>query len=335
MTALLIVVLLLAAAFTVLNGLRDAASTVAVSVRTRALTPTVAILLAAVFNFAGATLSTGFANSLQERFFIPGPGTEGLGIVLGAFTAALAWGLWRWRLGYPCSSTHALIGGVAGASGAAILKGHPPMESLLPMVVALVLLPLLLCPIIAFILTYLLIFPTAWLARYAPHGSVQRKFRCAQAVTTSALAFGHGMQDSARIVAILGFALATAGLPWHETGMLWLALGVGALLTAGTLLGGWRIAYTLGSRLARLDPMRGMVSQAVSSVMLLIAAIGLYLPLSTTQLSAASVVGAGATQGLAAVNRRLSIKILGAWVLTPLACAAGAAVVYLALSPLL
>ncbi|MCW1249208.1 inorganic phosphate transporter [Acaricomes phytoseiuli] len=332
-------VLLLAAGFTVLNGLRDAASTVAVAVRTRALTPTIAILLAAIFNFIGAALSTGFAASLRDQLFIMRPGVEGLAILLGAFCAALAWGLWQWRIGYPSSSTHALIGGIAGASGAAVLKGHPPLEGLMPMVLTLVVLPLLLSPVIAFVVAYLLVFPVAWLTRYAQHGSVQRKFRQAQAVTTSALALGHGLQDSARIVAVLAFALAAAELPsGTEDGsqlMAWLAIGVGLLLTAGTLLGGWRIAYTLSSKLIRVDPMRGMVSQAVSSVILLVGAIGMHLPLATTQLSTAGITGAGAHQGFARINLWLGGKIFGAWLLTPVACGLGAAVVYLAVSPLL
>lgn len=331
----LVLICLLAAGFAMLNGIRDVASTVAVAVRTRALTPTIAVVLAAFFNLLGASLSAGFALALHEQLFVLRPGAEGLSMILAALIAALIWGIQQWWVGYPSSSTHALFGGIAGAAGAAMLKGAPGLAGLDSTLFALVLLPLLISPVIAFALSYLLVFPIAWFYRYAQPNNINRRFRRAQAVAASSVAFGHGLQDGSRIAALLLFALAAAGLGNLEHTIWWLTAGVGVFLTIGTLAGGWRIAYTLSDRLVKVDPMRGFVSQAVSAVMLLIGSIGLHLPLATTQLTTASIVGAGMNQRFPATNGRLAGKILLAWFVTPVVCAVMAGVLYLALSPLL
>ncbi|WP_285727014.1 inorganic phosphate transporter [Psychromicrobium xiongbiense] len=333
--ALLVVVCLLAAAFTVLNGVRDASAAVALAVRTRALTPTVAVVLAGAFNLLGAALSGGFALSLHDQLFVLRAGPEGLTILLGAFLAASIWGAWQWRIGYPSSSTHGLIGGIAGAAGASLLKGYPPMVGLGDTLVVVVVLPLLISPILAFVLSYLLVYPVMWLSRYAQPNSINRRFRRAQAVATTAVAFGHGLQDGSRVAALMVFAFIAVGVP--ATGsLLWVfTVLAGVFLCAGTLLGGWRISYMLSERLVRVDPLRGLVSQVVSATMLLLGGIALHLPLATTQLTTASVIGVGTTHRLMAANWRLTLKIVSNWLLTPVVCALGAAIFYLALSPLI
>lgn len=333
--AFLVLICLLAAAFSTLNGLRDAASTIAVAVRTRALTPTVAVVLAAFFNLLGALLSGGFALTLHNQLFVLRPGPEGLAIILAALVAALIWGIQQSWIGYPSSSTHALLGGIAGAAGAAMLKGSPGLSGLDTTLLFLVILPLLISPVIAFAVSYVLVFPIAWFYRHAQPSNINRRFRRAQAVAASSVAFGHGLQDGSRIVALLLFAFVAAGLGDLEGSIWWLTGGVGIFLTLGTLAGGWRIGYTLSDRLVKVDPMRGFVAQTVSATMLLIGSIGLHWPLATTQLTTASIIGAGVNQRFSVLNVRLVGKIVSAWFATPLICAVIAGVLYLALSPLL
>lgn len=329
-----VLVCLLTAGFTVFNGLRDAPSTVAVAVRTRALTPTVAVILAAFFNLIGALFSGAFAASLGDQLFVLTPGTAGLAVLIAALLAALLWGLYQWRIGYPSSSTHALIGGIAGASVAAMIKGEQPPSGLVAAVTWLVIVPLVISPIIAFLLSYLMVFPLAWLSRYAQPNNINRRFRRVQGVAASAVAFGHGLQDGSRVVALMFFALAALGDNASDAVIWWVVLAAGILLTVGTLAGGWRIAYTLANRLVRVDPMRGLVAQSVSAIMLFVGGFGLHLPLATTQLTTAAVVGAGANQRFATSNVRLSGKISLFWLLTPVCCAMGGGIFYLALTPL-
>ncbi|WP_394940571.1 inorganic phosphate transporter [Psychromicrobium sp. YIM B11713] len=333
--AFFILLCLFTATFAVFNGLRDASSTVAVAVRTRALTPTVAVLLAGVFNLIGALLSGGFAVSLQTQVFNFASGTTGLAILLAAVLAALFWGIYQWWIGYPSSSTHALISGIAGAAWVAGLKGASPSTGLGEAVVWLVLLPLLISPVFAFVFSYLVVFPVAWLSRYAQPNDINRRFRRIQGITASAVAFGHGLQDGSRTVALMLFALSAAGLSNSGAEVWWLTSAVGLLMMAGTLLGGWRISYTMAHRLVRVDPMRAVTAQSVSALMLFVAGFGFHLPLATTQLTTAAVLGAGANQRFAAGNIRLAGRIMLFWLLTPVSSAVFGGILYLALSPLL
>ncbi|AJT42384.1 inorganic phosphate transporter [Psychromicrobium lacuslunae] len=332
--ALFVVVCVLTAGFTVFNGLRDAPSTVAVAVRTRALTPTIAVILAAFFNLVGALFSGAFAATLGDQLFVLSPGTAGLAVLIAALVAALLWGLYQWWLGFPSSSTHALIGGIAGASVAAMIKGEQPPSGLVEAVIWLVVLPLLISPVVAFLLSYLVVFPLAWLSRYAQPNNINRRFRRVQGIAASAVAFGHGLQDGSRVAALMLFAISALGIGLPDESIWWVVAAAGVLLTAGTLIGGWRIAYTLANRLVRVDPLRGLVAQSVSAVMLFVGGFGLHLPLATTQLTTAAIVGAGANQRFATSNARLSGKIALSWLLTPACCAVAGGIFYLALTPL-
>lgn len=334
-TALLIVVLAAAACFAFLNGFRDASAAIALPLRTRALTPTLAVLLAAFFNFVGALMSLILALSLHDKLFAIPSGVDGLAILAAGVAAAVLWGIYQWWRGYPSSSTHALIGGLVGAGFGAVLKGEAPISdvngSILPVVVA----PLLLSPVVAMVFGYLFVYPAVWGSRYSQPSSVHRKVRQAQAVGAGAVALGHGMQDGQRTIAIVVMALEAAGLNNDGGVPVWVVICSAALLALGTLGGGWRIVYTLGTRLVRLDPMRGFVAQMTSGVLLFVGAMALHLPLSTTHTTTSATIGAGMNQPNARVNRRLWLKILRAWVATPVVSAAVALILYLALSPLI
>lgn len=328
------VVVLFAAAFAFLNGFRDASTSVALAVRTRALTPTVAVLLAALFNFAGAALSGLLALQVSRTWISLPPGENGLTILIAGLLSAVVWGVYTWWRGIPSSSTHALVGGLAGAGLASVLVGGNAVDGVNNSLLFQVVLPLLLSPVLAFVGAYLLVWPATWAARYTPPSVVNSRSRRTQAIAAGAVAFGHGLQDGQRTGAVLLLALLAAGLSDGAAMPGWVPLLTAAMLTAGTLAGGWRISYTIGYRLTRIDPLRGFVAQLYSSVLLLLGAIGLHWPVSTTHTVTAAVLGAGSNQGFPVTNRRLVLKILAFWVLTPVLTAAAAFVLELSLSPL-
>ncbi|WP_026556633.1 inorganic phosphate transporter [Arthrobacter sp. 35W] len=335
-TVLLVAALALAAAFAFLNGFRDVSTAVAVAVRTRALTPTVAVLLACLFNVLGALLSVTFATAMREKLFTLPTGEDGLGLLIAGLAGACLWGVHQWWRGYPSSSTHALIGSLAGASLASLLVGESPLQGLDTTVLTLVVLPLLLSPVIALALSYVAVFPAMWAARNAQPNYVNRRVRRMQSVAAAAVAFGHGLQDGARTTTMVLLALAAASLAGGTGAVpLWVPIFTAAMLGAGTLAGGWRVSHTLGTRLAKIDPMRGLVAQLVSAVMLFIGAIALHLPLSTTHTVTSATVGAGLNQRFTVINGPLVLRILGAWVATPIVSALLGGILYLAISPII
>jgi PiT family inorganic phosphate transporter len=327
-------VVLLTAAFAFLNGFRDVPNAVALAVRTRALTPTVAVLLAAFFNLLGALLSASVVVAVSHTWIHVPDGTGGLSILMASVASACAWGLLMWWRGIPSSSTHALVGGLAGAGLASLAVGGVGVGGVDRSLVVQVLLPLLLSPIVAYIGSYLLVFPATFAARHTQPNVVNQRFRRSQAVAAGAVAFGHGLQDGQRVGAVLLLALVAAGYADGDSIPLWIALVSAVMIAAGTLFGGWRIAHTIGYKITRVDPLRGSVAQTFSAVMLFIGAIALQAPISTTHTVTASVLGAGENQQFAVTNRKLVLQILGLWVVTPAAAGTVAFVFALALSPL-
>jgi PiT family inorganic phosphate transporter len=332
--AALVLVVALAAGFAFLNGFRDVSNAVALSTRTRALTPSIAVLLAAVFNFVGAMLSGTFVLAFTQSWITLPDGTSGLTMLTSALAASILWGVYAWWRGIPLSSTNSLVGGLIGAGSASILVGGNSIGGVDGIVVTQVVLPLVLSPLIAFGAAYLLVWPVTWAARYTQPNVVNRRFRRAQAVSSAAVAFGHGLQDGQRTAAVILLAIVAAGFSGGDDVPLWILLLTAVMLTAGTLLGGWRISHTLGHKLIRVDPLRGFVAQTLTSVMLFIGAIGFQLPLSTTHTLTASVLGGGVNQRFHTVNRLLVRRILLFWVATPLVTAIAAFILELALSPL-
>lgn len=335
-TVFLVSTIALAACFAFLNGFRDVSTAVAVAVRTRALTPTVAVLMAGLFNVLGALLSVGFAAAMHDRLVTLPSGEDGLGLLTASLAGTCLWGIYQWWRGYPSSSTHALIGSLVGASLASTLVGEHPLQGLDSTLITLVVLPLLLSPVIAFALSYVAVFPAVWGARYSQPNLVHLQVRRMQSVAAAAVAFGHGLQDGARTTTVLLLALGAAGLAAADHSVpLWVPVFTAVMLCAGTLAGGWRISHTLGTRLGRIDPMRGLVAQSISAVLLFVGAIAFHLPLSTTHTVTSSIVGAGLNQRFSTTNGPLMLRILGTWVLTPIATAAMGAVLYLAISPII
>lgn len=333
---LLVAVVAVTGGFAVLNGFHDVSNSVATAVRTRALTPSIAVVMAAVFTGFGALLSTSLALAISELWIGLPRGDTGLAILLSGLIAACLWGLYTWWRGYPSSSTHALIGGIIGSGAGSALVGGPGLLEPASHLWLQLALPLLLSPLLAFVLAYVLVYPVLWLNRHTQPSLVNRRNRMSQSVAAAAVALGHGLQDGQRSMAVILMALTAAGLVADGGGMPgWVQVFCAVLLAAGTLLGGWRITHTLGYRMVKIDPMRGSVAQGVSAVMLFAGAIGFAMPLSTTHTVSAAIVGSGANQRFSTVNVTLVLRVVGIWVLTAIVCAVLGAVFYLALHPLL
>ncbi|MFD1214356.1 anion permease [Arthrobacter sp. GCM10027362] len=333
---LLAVVILASGCFAFINGFHDVSNSVATPVRNRALTPTVAVVLAAFFNFIGVLLSTGLAILLGETIIGLPAGNAGLGILLAGLLSACCWGIYTWWRRMPSSSTHALVGGLLGAGAASAFLGSGGVASGDGLVWRQLFLPLLLSPVLAFALAWLAVYVATWAVRFRTPSEVHRGTRMLEAVLAGAFSLGHGMQDGQRTMSVVLLALIAAGQLADGAGIPpWVPLFAAALLSAGALCGGWRISHTLGSRLVRIDPLRGATAQTVSSAMLFLGAITLHIPLSSTHTMAAAILGAGANQRFDTVRWRVANRMLGTWAATAFASALFGAIFYLALDPLL
>ena len=306
----LILIISVALFFDFTNGFHDAANAIATSVSTRALTPRVALVMAAVMNFVGAYLGTAVAKTVGSGIVDAPEGNQGLVLVLAALFGAIAWNLLTWYFGLPSSSTHALIGGLIGASLAA--ANQVKWDGVLEKVV----IPMLVSPVVGVVLGYLLMTAILWIFRRAQPGRVNRGFRQAQTVSAAAMALGHGLQDAQKTMGVIVLALVTAGVQDSFDVPIWVVALVATALGLGTYAGGWRIMRTLGRRIVHLDPPRGFAAETTASSVLYTAAYVFQAPISTTHTITSAILGAGATRRLSAVRWGVAGNIVTAWVLT-------------------
>src|SRR3954451_25379052 len=318
----LLVIVVVALVFDYTNGFHDAANAIAVAVSTKALTPRVALGLAAVMNLVGALISTKVATTVGSGIIDPPTGPGGLEVVFAALIGAIAWNLITWYFGLPSSSSHALIGGLVGAALAAA-------ESVQwSGIVDKVIIPMVLSPLIGFGLGYLLMLALLWTFRHRNAHKTQRGFRHAQILSSAAMAFGHGTQDAQKTMGIITLALVTSGeLSTFEV-PLWVILASALAISAGTYSGGFRIIRTLGRRVIQLTPSGGFAAQTVASGVMIATATVFAVPVSTTHITTTSIMGVGATRRLSAVRWGVAGNIVLAWIVTLPAAAAVAAVAY-------
>lgn len=325
--------IVLVCAFGFLNGFRDASTAVALTVRTRALTPSVAVVLTAGFNVLGTLAGAWLLRMIGTVFVSLPEGRGGLTMLSAALVAAILWGIYSWWKGYPSSSTHALVGGLIGASIASALLGRSATGELDQVFWLAIGLPLILSPLLAFGAAFLATPAVTWMVRYTQPSQAHAGLRAAQSVGASIVAFGHGLQDGQRIVALFVVAALGTGAGFDRVPA-WAAVLAALALGVGTLAGGWRVTYTLSHRLVRMDPLRAFVSQLVTSAMLVFGSLGLHMPLSTNHMVVASVLGAGVNQDYASVNGPLVVRLIRFWLVTPLTTAALGLVFALAFAPL-
>ncbi|MGH3240540.1 MAG: inorganic phosphate transporter [Spirillospora sp.] len=319
--AVLVLVIVVALVFDYTNGFHDAANAIATAVSTRALTPRVALGMAAAMNMVGALLGVGVAKTVSEVINPPG-GLHGLTVVAAGVLGAITWNLITWYFGLPSSSSHALIGGVVGAGLAS--SSDVNWDSVLDKVA----IPMVLSPLVGFAMAYLLMVGILWTFRRAHPSRVGRRFRIAQTLSAASLALGHGLQDAQKTMGIIVLALVTTEHADGETVPWWVIILCAGALSAGTYAGGWRIMRTLGRKVIEVDPPKGFAAEATASIVLYATAFIWHAPISTTHTITSAIMGSGATKRLSAVRWGVAGNIITAWILTMPMAAAVAAVVY-------
>jgi PiT family inorganic phosphate transporter len=325
----LVAVVAVALFFDFTNGFHDTANAIATSVSTRAVSPRLAVLGAAVLNFLGAFVSLEVAATVAKG--IVDVDVVTLDVVLAGLVGAITWDLATWYWGLPTSSSHALIGGVAGAAvaaqGPSVLNGEGIVEK--------VMIPSFAAPLLGFAGAALVMLAILWIVRRRPPGQVNRVFRRLQLVSASFVAFTHGTNDAQKTMGIIALALISTGhLSADEFDVpFWVIVSAATAMAIGTYVGGWRIIRTLGQRIAKLEPPQGFAAEtATASILWFTGNVG--FPVSTTHTIAGSVLGAGASRRLSAVRWGVAGNILLAWVLTvPAAGAIGAVMEILTRAP--
>jgi PiT family inorganic phosphate transporter len=312
--------------FDFLNGLHDAANSIATIVSTRVLRPQYAVFWAAFFNFiaflffglhVAETLGTGI---IDANIVTPS-------VIFAALVGAIVWNVLTWIVGIPSSSSHALIGGLVGAGVAKAGSGAIVWAGLVKTVSAIVL-----SPLTGFVLALILVLAVAWIFVKQSPFAVDRTFRVLQFISASAYSLGHGGNDAQKTMGIIAVLLYSQGMLGDTFYVpLWVVLSCQSALALGTLFGGWRIVHTMGSKITRLNPMQGFCAETGGAITLF-AATWLGIPVSTTHTITGAIVGVGAARRVSAVRWGVAKSIVVAWVVTLPATAAISALSYLALS---
>jgi PiT family inorganic phosphate transporter len=311
MEFVLLALIAVALFFDFTNGFHDTANAIATSVSTRAVSPRVAVVGAAVLNFAGAFASFEVAATVAKGIVIPDVITPE--VVLAGLVGAITWDLITWYLGLPTSSSHALIGGIAGSALAAngwdVVQGDGIVQK--------VLIPSLAAPLLGVVGAGLFMLVIFWIIRRQHPGLVNRVFRRLQIVSAAFVAFTHGTNDAQKTMGIMALGLVSTGhlAADFERPPVWVIVSAAAAMGMGTYAGGWRIIRTLGQRVAKLEPPQGFAAEtATATILWFTAHYG--FPVSTTHTISGSVLGAGASRRLSAVRWGVAGNILVAWILT-------------------
>ena len=328
MLSLVVFVIVVALLFDFLNGFHDAANSIATVVSTRVLTPPQAVVWAAVFNFVaafgfGVNVATTVGRGVVQ------PDVVDPRLILAALIGAISWDVITWYWGLPTSSSHALIGGLAGA---AVVKAG--FAALVPAGLLKIGLFMVLSPLIGFVLGFLMMLATLWTFRAAHPGRVDRLFRRLQLVSAGAYSLGHGTNDAQKTMGVIAVLLFTTGRLGREFYVpYWVILAAHAAIGLGTLAGGWRIVRTMGMRITKLRPVGGFSAETAGAVTLIGTAIG-GIPVSTTHTISGSIMGVGAISRFSAVRWGVAGRIVSAWIFTIPAAALVSAVAWLLLRAL-
>ena len=307
-----------ALAFDYINGFHDAANSIATVVSTRVLSPGQAVIWAAFFNFVAAfTFGTAVAKTLGKGMIDITQVT--FGVIFAGLLAAIVWDLITWYVALPTSSSHALIGGYAGAAiakaGFLVIIPSGWTKTLLYIVVA---------PLLGLALGFLIMVATLWIFQRSSPRRVDRMFRKLQLFSAAAYSLGHGTNDAQKTMGIIASVLYTAGYLKVFTIPTWVILAAHTAISLGTLSGGWRIIHTMGSKITRLEPVGGFAAETAGAITLFLAS-SFGVPVSTTHTITGAIIGVGATRRLSAVRWGVAQRIVWAWVLTiPMAGAIGA-----------
>jgi inorganic phosphate transporter, PiT family len=306
--------------FDFLNGLHDAANSIATVVSTRVLRPQYAVMWAAFFNFI-AFLFFGLHVAQTVGTGIVAADAVDAAVIFGALMGAICWNLITWWLGIPSSSSHALIGGLAGA---AVTKAG--MGSIVWSGLGITAAAIVFSPLLGFFLALLLVLTVSWVFVRSSPSAVDNTFRTLQFVSASLYSLGHGGNDAQKtmgIIAVLLYSQGLLGPTFHIP--LWVILVCQAAMALGTLVGGWRIVHTMGSRITRLHPVQGFCAEAGGAITLFLATY-FGVPVSTTHTITGAIIGVGAARKTAAVRWNVASDVILAWIVTlPAAALFGAA----------
>lgn len=324
LSSVLICVILAALVFEFINGFHDTANAIATSVYTRALTAKNAIILAAVMNFFGAlvsekvamTISTGLVDVALEQY-----------VILAALIGAIIWNLITWYLGIPSSSSHALIGGLIGAT---IVYTMSFEHILWNGVFEKVIIPLFTSPLLGFLVGFLLMSSLFKGLENWSQKKVNKVFIKLQLFSAALVAFSHGNNDAQKTMGIITLALITGGVLTEDHGVpLWVKIACAVTMAIGTSLGGWKIMKTMGGGVTKLQPVNGFAAQTAAALVIEGASF-LGAPVSTTQVITTSIMGAGSAKRFSAVKWGLAQNIIIAWVVTlPITMALGGIIVWI------
>jgi PiT family inorganic phosphate transporter len=308
-TVSLVVVIALAVVFDYVNGFHDTANAIATSVATKALRPSHAVAMAAAFNFIGAFAGTAVAKTIGAGLVDEQTTTQA--VVAAALIGAIFWNLVTWRWGIPSSSSHALIGGLLGATIAAAGLSALKPEGIWNKV----LVPLVTSPLLGFAGAFVLMVALYWIFKRAERRMLARRFRRLQVISAGYMAFSHGSNDAQKTMGIITLALFSAGViptidvPWEV-----IVLSATAI-SLGTAIGGWRIMKTMGHRVVELEPIHGFAAETTAATVLLgTAHFG--MPVSTTHVISSAIMGVGSSKGVRGVRWGVARSIVMAWIVT-------------------
>ena len=300
----------LALAFDFINGFHDAANSIATVVSTRVMTPKAAVAWAAFFNFI-AFLFFGLKVAATIGKGVVDPAAATAPVVTAALVGAIVWNLITWYYGIPSSSSHALVGAVAGAAVASAGTGVLISSGLVKTAIFIVV-----APTLGLILGYIFMVATYWIFRRARPDRVSKLFKRLQFLSAASYSLGHGGNDAQKTMGIILLLLIAAGrLPANAGVPLWVVLSCHAAMGLGTLFGGWRIVKTMGQKICKLQPVHGFSAETAGAATLYLAT-HFGIPVSTTHTITGAIVGVGSTRGLRAVKWGVATRVVWAWVLT-------------------
>jgi PiT family inorganic phosphate transporter len=323
MSYVVVVIIGVALLFDYINGFHDAANSIATVVSTRVLTPKQAVAWAAFFNFAAFIF---FGTKVAETIAsVTKPNTLNNAAIFAALIGAILWDLMTWLLGLPTSSSHALVGGLAGAAVAKVGWSALVASEYQKIAVFIVI-----APVMGFLLAFTFMAAVYWVFhRYKKVDKLNRGFRRGQLVSAAAFSLGHGGNDAQKTMGVILTVLIANGILAKNSPVpIWVVLSAHLAFGLGTLFGGWRIVHTMGSKITKLQPVGGMASESAAAVSLGLATFG-GVPVSTTHTIAGAIVGVGTTNRLSAVRWGVAGRVMWAWVLTIPGAFVMAYVVYL------
>lgn len=296
--------------FDLINGFHDTANAIATSVSTKALKPKHAIMMAAVMNFLGAISFTGVAKTITKGVVDPITLPKGEIVILAALISAIIWNLVTWYFGIPSSSSHALIGAIAGAAIASAGFSAIKYSGFV-----LIIIGLIASPIIAFIVGYLVYTLIKTVFKNANLSKANNRFRLFQILTAALQSYTHGTNDAQKAMGIITMALIANGYQTGDDVQRWVQIACATAMAIGTSIGGWRIIKTVGGKIMKIKPVSGVAAD-VSSVMIIFSATLFHLPVSTTHVISSAIMGVGASHRIKGVKWDTGQRMLFTWVIT-------------------